>query len=473
MSDKANDPQVVRYRRVYGPWRVATIVGILLAVAAGTAAWYSIRPTYLATAWLNINPQPEYVAFPAVHKDDNQYVQTQIEWIKSPIVLERAIGDAKIAELAEIQAAEKPVDWVAARLDVRPFNDTNTYTIEFRCADADAAAKITNAVLDAYLNVQSDVANHQTQRIIELLEQERERRRQMVERQRKNVRVLTRQRSGSRPVIVDRLTQEPVSLAPALPKLMERLATSELDRAVDEARLAAKEEEIAGQEMAVTDEEIEQALDRDREVVQLRKTVLDLQFEVDKLRSIKDEESEPSKLTALEAPIKQSEEQLKLFEARLADRSEDLRQQVSERLKRDKLGDSQADIKKLRARISDAHFLEGVLADQIRREKERLETEGNQSFDLEFAQADLNRANAIYSKIADRLEQLKTELQAPHRVTPLRRASVPAAPLPAINGRRILGASLAAFAFPFVVLLAWRLFVPPRTPVLKENETSE
>lgn len=430
-------------------WKVSFPVGLVLAAVAGGVVWLLFEPVYLTQAWLNIDAQKEYVAFQPARDDGDRYIRTQIELIKSPIVLGRVIGQPEVAKMEEIQESESPIDWLADRVKVRSVNESDLFTIEFSCSEAAGSANVTNAVLDAYLKIQSDTANQQTQRIIELLELERERRRQGVERQRKNVRVLAKQRNDAQPVVFDPLSQQTVTLPGPLPNLLQQMATSELERAVEEARLTATQEELAQQDIEISEAAIDQALEEAPQLARLNETAMLMREEVESWQTTMKKGIDPP------AGLVQSKRNLAQVEERLAGAREELRPQIVENLTRDKLRETQAEIEQMKKQIDNANYLEGVLTEQIRKEQEKLEAQGNQSLDLEFARADLMRANTIYTMIADRLEQLKTELQAPHRITPLQRASPPAMPVEKIPLKQMLAACGGAFFFPFGLSVLW------------------
>ena len=107
-------------------------------------------------------------------------------------------------------------------------------------APAPAEAKIiVNAVLDAYLSVEQQDSSTTTKRVLDLLEAEKEKHGTEVERLRTSVRRLTKQVTGV----------DPDAAAPAkdvgprhtlLDILQEKLATVQVDLAVQEVRLQAQ-----------------------------------------------------------------------------------------------------------------------------------------------------------------------------------------------------------------------------------------
>ncbi|MCA9246997.1 MAG: von Willebrand factor type A domain-containing protein [Planctomycetales bacterium] len=106
----------------------------------------------------------------------SQFVETQTALIRSPLVLERVAAQPEIAALPEIQAAKNPVGWLASRLSVRKTDNDDVFRIQFAGSTPEVAAQITNAVVEAYFKVQAVDEVYRTQRVLELLEEERARR---------------------------------------------------------------------------------------------------------------------------------------------------------------------------------------------------------------------------------------------------------------------------------------------------------
>ena len=140
-------------------WRVATPVGVLLAAIASSYIYFVMGPAYEAEAWIRIEDMKPSLAFQ--HADSPRFVNTQIELIRSPMVLNAVISQPEIAKLPEIANVPAPLPWLAARLTARPVGGSELYKLVFETPYSENAALICNAVLDSYLKIQSEFSDAQ------------------------------------------------------------------------------------------------------------------------------------------------------------------------------------------------------------------------------------------------------------------------------------------------------------------------
>ena len=75
----------------------------VLAIVSGSIVWLTWTPIYEASAWMEIKERPMYVAFEP-HGDGNAklFFQTQIQTIKSPVVLAKVSVDPQIGWIARV-----------------------------------------------------------------------------------------------------------------------------------------------------------------------------------------------------------------------------------------------------------------------------------------------------------------------------------------------------------------------------------
>ncbi|MEX0713602.1 MAG: hypothetical protein WD278_14690, partial [Pirellulales bacterium] len=106
---------------------------MLLAVLAVAATWLIFEPKYEASAWLQIEEKRPFIAFPASDSESKLFVQTQVELIKSPLVLGEVLANPKIARLPEVRAAaDAPFDWLSENLTVKPVGRSSLFQIAFK-----------------------------------------------------------------------------------------------------------------------------------------------------------------------------------------------------------------------------------------------------------------------------------------------------------------------------------------------------
>src|SRR6476620_8391167 len=101
-------------------WLVVIPIGLVLAVVSGGIVMYSYSPKYEATALLMIEDVGQFVAFS--NRDGGQsqrYVQTQLELLRSPVVLEPVLGRSEIAAIGELTDDVDPVKSLRDHLTVK------------------------------------------------------------------------------------------------------------------------------------------------------------------------------------------------------------------------------------------------------------------------------------------------------------------------------------------------------------------
>ncbi len=173
-------------------WWQSFLLGSVLAVLAVGAVWMNFKPSYEATAYLEIKMQSPYVAFPA-SGESQAFRETQLEIMRNPIVLTKVISQAEIAGLAEAREAEFPLEWLKKRLRVGYVGGSELCQITFQSHDSATTALVANSVMDAYLSLHVDKAAEQTEQIVKLLREEKAKRTGELELLKERVRTMTKQ----------------------------------------------------------------------------------------------------------------------------------------------------------------------------------------------------------------------------------------------------------------------------------------
>jgi uncharacterized protein involved in exopolysaccharide biosynthesis len=218
-------------------WKLALPLGLLLAAGAGAAVLFTFQPTFKATAWLQIKEQPDYLAFRA-EGNNYRFVQNQVELLRGPLVLERVLAKPEVAQLPEVAKQPAGIEWLQRGVMAKNVGGSDLFELSYTCLNAEGAAKIVNTIVQSYLEVSQQNTEERTNRVIQLLTEERERRSKEVERLRETVRTLTKQITGKDPYATNR-SQDTIVLHSPLAALQERLATTEVDREVASAKLKA------------------------------------------------------------------------------------------------------------------------------------------------------------------------------------------------------------------------------------------
>lgn len=241
------------------PWWTLR-VGLILGIAVFAFLWLATpnKFQYEAKAWLRIKSQPPRVAYEL--KPDPFYVRTQIELIKSPLILRDVISRPHV-ELDGNLSEVDPIKELQEGLTVTNVGSSELYTISYIDPQKGAAAVIANAVLASYLEQQPEYVDKHTDDTIQLLEGEKSSKADDVQQLRERVKQILKQtrvlpvvvQIGNEELTIPKWEYDLMALHAELHDLESRWAVlkaeqvSELERAdaeQDKARLKAIEEEL-------------------------------------------------------------------------------------------------------------------------------------------------------------------------------------------------------------------------------------
>ena len=407
--------------------------------------WLSFTPIYEATAWMEIKEQPLYVAFePRSNSNASLFFKTQLQTIHSPVVLARVAALPEIARVPEVRAEESILSWLERGLKASFRGESELCDISFRARRPEVAATVANAIMDAYLVLQRDHYGQQTERIVELLTEEKRRRADELEQLQERVRVLTKKSGrgdataiGQKEVV---LVQNPIAALEA------RRTAVEVERIVVEAKLKAYHTEATAH-VGVPADVLEQALETDPEVIELKNQLIQAKSRLRDRKRVSKSENNMS-MQKLATTVKSIEESL----TKLRD---ELRPKVSERLMLSMNAQRAESIATLQDDVAHKQHLERAWQERIDAQRNSLGTSDEQSLELEFARGELQRSEEVFQRIADRIVALRTEMRAPLRTSVLKRAARPEKPLEAAPYKILAIAFLGPLAVPFGLAFLW------------------
>lgn len=422
-------------------WWVSLPAGALLAVVAGAAVWTIFKPTYQAAAWLQIENRRPYVAFPTWEGESKQFAETQVELIRSPLVLSRVLSQPEIARLPEVRAAaDGALEWLTKKVTVKAVGKSELFQVAFAGKNPEHAAAIANAVIDRYLELHSETSARHTDKIIRLLREEKERRANELEQMQDRVRRLAEGLSGqvARPGV-----NNVVTLQNPLTAIQEELGSVEVEREFLEAeleahRLAAADDKAAAE---VPTSAIEKAIEARPEIQQIRADLAEAQAKLAAYHRT-------SSRGAADPGIRRLQREIEAGESSLKTTRQELRSVVQTELREQLLHARQENIERAESSLKSQRLLERLLKERLAKQREQLKSTGGRSLEFDFARSELERAEVVFQRIAERIVALGTEQRAPPQVTLLERAAPPAEPS-AMPYSKLALACLGGFCLPF------------------------
>lgn len=160
-------------------WRAACrhrwqLLGLWVALSAGLAAlaYAKVPPTYESTAWLKVDPSVRSITAPAAASGEGaaSTLETQIQLITSPDVLDAAAHDPRVADLPRIRLSADPVDDLRKAVKVAPAAaKTQVILVSMVSESPIESAAVVTAVVDAYLHAIEGWTDGESRRKIETL----------------------------------------------------------------------------------------------------------------------------------------------------------------------------------------------------------------------------------------------------------------------------------------------------------------
>jgi len=427
-------------------WMITLPASLLIAAVSSAVIMYYYKPDYRASAVIKIEEMRPYIAFngQAETGGTHSYVQTQIEMLRSPMVLEPVLSRPEIAAQAEIAASADRLDRLQKNLKISRIGASDLYDISYVSKYPQDAAAVVNAIVAEYLKSQTSGDYQRNQRVIDLLEGVRRNRKMDVERLQQRVMDLAKEVTGRNPFVQGN-TLDPDREANPVTALYRQRTEAEVQREVLKAQLQTLREGSAGSlgsdSAGILDLEVES-----HPAVASAQASIDalMQRATDFKATLK-----PGVDPATNETYRRLEQELARQQASLKAFKEKVRTDViamSEAHEKAKNADAAARIEHelelldIRSRELNKKFEESVKSMQLGNSK---------TMDFAFAQADLEREQRVFEMIESRKLAMQTESQAPERVTVMRKASAPLQPITKVPFKLLIMACAASVAAPF------------------------
>ena len=425
-------------------WKCAVPAALLLAGAGAAIAYLLFEPAYEATAWLRIDASPAFVAFES--RQDNQtkvFAQTQIELIHSPLVLGPALP--KIARLPEIEKQPDPIQWLAGRIQVKAVGESELFKVLYQGPEPEAASQIVNAIVDSYFKLREGEDSKRLQRVIELLDQEQNRREKELSLLRGMVRDLAQEATGKDPFAAN---PEPSSTTKyPFANLQGNLVQAEVERAVLAARIKAMEETASVEPPSMPEAMIKRKIEENADIQRLETELIIKQGMLQRIEStVVKKEKDPS--------YRQLVEDIKGGERILEQLRINLRKQVVQETESIAVEKREEKLAEMRTELDTRRITIQMLTERYENQiKDVKETSGD-TLKLKFKQAELDRAEKVFALIAERAVKLRTEQNAPERVVLMQAAEPPKVQINSPWKNTIIF-SLVGISIPFGFAFLW------------------
>ncbi|RLS48647.1 MAG: hypothetical protein DWH87_04910 [Planctomycetota bacterium] len=140
-------------------WLPALALGLLTGIAVAVPVWLFLPRGYEAVVWLRIRASGTLLSEGRSAEYD-AYRKTQLQLLRSPVVLNAALRKPGISSLRMITEQDDPQAWLARTIEPVLQGDSEVMQLKFRGAVAEETAKILNAITSCYLD---DIVNKDRQ----------------------------------------------------------------------------------------------------------------------------------------------------------------------------------------------------------------------------------------------------------------------------------------------------------------------
>lgn len=425
-------------------WLLIVPCGLVLAAGASALVIYFHKPSYEAKGLISIEASRQFVAFPeGTNQKSDQFVATQLELLRSPIVLQPVVARPEVASLPEIKLATDPFEALSKNLSVRQVGRSEFYEISYVSADADTAATIVNAVIAEYMNKRLHEESERTNQVIARLDEAQARHSDVVQQRRKQVLELAKNVTGRDPFGQGTMLDVSRVLSP-LGSIYQQQSALEVRARVLEAEIQSlRDEPILTEDRAVTSGLLDLEIANRPEIRQLRDQVELAKYQMEEMKAklLNNTWQTNKHFLKLQADVEAMEKALADETARVRSQILEARAIVRDQERAQLLAAKESELRSLTTQLQ-------LLAAKYQEHVSKLGNNDVASVELEFAKAALDREERVFELIEQRKLALQTELRAPDRVSVAQRATPPKRPVEPIPYKLLAVACLGAMMTP-------------------------
>ncbi|MEX2176839.1 MAG: polysaccharide biosynthesis tyrosine autokinase [Pirellulaceae bacterium] len=429
-------------------WKVATPIGLLLAVGAGVATSRLVEPRYTAATWIEIRERPEILVSSGGPEDPRKFVQNQLELIKSPLVLDSVAAIPAVANTPELMADGDPVTALRRLLKIRAQGQSDFFVIEFTSVSREKAAQVVNAVAQSYLKMHRGNLSHRHEQTVGLLETLQQTQQSVVQLHRDNMQEMSKALTGKDPFAAQ--TGKTITLQDPLQEVHSLLITQQLSQRVLSMEVQAERQRMEKQSFAPSSGEVDRLIAANPQVAQLERVLSEVRL---KIKAHEANSVNLKKNTLHAALVREEAEKSALLDKIVAE----MKAEVKEGVEKSARAAREHEIAQMEEQLANTDSTIQFLQDQISAAGQNRKELKGETLDLELTRSEYERSAAVFDKIADRLLVIKMEREAPERVAIAKEAAVPTIPDEALPYKKIGMFGLGAFAIPFALAVGFEV----------------
>jgi capsular exopolysaccharide synthesis family protein len=399
-------------------WLLALTLGLLAAVSAGVGAWFLLPAKSTVFSLVTIASSPDVLLPRGPNEfrgDAGTYMKTQAARIKHHNVLNTALKKDDVKRLTVVRDQAEPIQWLEDELKVDLTDGSEIVKISMIGYDPGEMLVLVDAVTNAYLDEMGNTERaKRAERLnqLEKLHTEAETKLKLL-----NTSLISQAEENG-----THLSQ--IAMAKQY-NLMAILSEKQKDLSRVKSELSQVKEALAdwqaqaqsADQMSLPDEDYNRALESDPFARRYTDQKVKLEDYI---------EVEYIKRGALEtnSAVVRLRSQVETAKQLLEKRGQELRADLTERLRRDARRAIDTKIPELQKALTRLEGDEKVLTTQVAEHQAKVDKLGKSSAEMEVQRTEINQQERLVTRLGDEQKALQTELQVPPRVSSYQAAAV-------------------------------------------------
>jgi capsular exopolysaccharide synthesis family protein len=394
-------------------------LAFMVSGLSGVAAWYLLPPSkYKAASKLLVKAQEPHVVFrptdAQLESSDayQRYQGTQITLLKSRFVMHAALQRPGISVLSIIKKLEEPEDWLLEQVQALFLPNSEVLEISLAADNPEEAAKVVNAVEDAYMQevvlyeakerkLREDKLNKSSRQYSERLKRGREQRRQLA----------SAAGTDDQPTL--NLQRQIVMEDEAAVRRELRDVQSRKRRNQSILKLQRPEALQETAASTVSNAEVEKMIEQDPVVSGLRSKLLEM---TDRLRSETAHTGRVARKSSMDPGLKALHDEVESLKKQIREKRESIRPDVIRFLQNPQEDGPVGRAADLARKIAEDEELEARLKEELDGLLKKAQSLTTNTLDLQDNKDDLTETQKVADQINHEIEVLRVEQEAPLRI---------------------------------------------------------
>jgi len=439
-------PQIMAllvYTGLVRHWKWALPLGLVFGAAAAGILYFVFPIRYEATAWIQVQMNKPYYIYEEKQRDYKSFVNTQIALMKSPLIIDKALENPRVAQRNVVKKQKDRGLWLASNLILSTQQGSEMITVAFETDEPEDAEEIVNSVVNAFFDYYDAQASEWNVRMINQLNLE-------LNRQQNAARLLQDEIRTGLQVAARHGAGPGNDGKPALgftpgESIQRDLYLYEAQLEALKAELISTQQFVREGTTNIPSTVLMNAIQNDPNLVALIQQKGEIESRLERLKVTL--YPDDPQIRSLETRRRQIDEKIEEYQTKLYDtKGAELRRTISANMEQ-KVWELENSVRTQEILVTN---LRERYQDQLRDVKVRTV----EVADVSFQQEQLKRINAVLDLLQTRVVSLQTEMSAPAQIQLKKKAALPKEakikkrlPMMTIGG-------MACFLFPFLLGIA-------------------